>query len=654
MIFLEIIIAPTAGFCYGVKKAVDCVYNLKYNATIYTYGNLINNKIVIDQLDKIGIKSTYDLDEISKNKGMAVIRSHGVAPEIYQSLTERDIEFVDCSCPHVKKIHDIVEKEVACGREIIIIGDSKHPEVIGINGWANHLATVFETSEEAKNIHFQEDKKYSVVVQTTFRTEKFNEISNVLKQKNLDIKIYNTICNATKKRQDDAVELAKKVDKMIVLGDKGSSNTQKLFEICKLYCENTFYVETIQDLELNIFHSNDKIGITAGASTPSAIIKEAVKAMNELENQVEENNNQTFEEMLNQSFVTIHNGDIVKGTVIQVSNIEVSVNLGYKSDGIITRSEFSDDTSLDLTTAIKVGDEIETVVLRVNDGDGNVQLSKKRIDSLKGLDDIEEAFKNKTLIKGKIIDIVKGGLIAIVNGIRVFVPSSQISNRYVDDLNSFKGHEYSFAILEYDRTKRRIVAGRKEIAEKELNEKKDKLFATLEVGQKITAKVSRLADFGAFVDLEGVVDGLIHISEISWGRVKHPKDVLKVGQEVTVVVLDFSREKSKISLTLKDVNNDPWKAVNEKYAIGSVVEGRVVRITPFGVFVELETGVDGLVHISQISNKHVAKPEDVLKINDVIKVKVLDINNEQKRISLSKKEAEAPVAEEEVEETESK
>jgi len=356
--------------------------------------------------------------------------------------------------------------------------------------------------------------------------------------------------------------------------------------------------------------------------------------------------NQSFEEMLDEAIVTLHTGDILKGKVIQVLPNEVSVNLNYKYEGIIPRSEITDDPSADISALLKPGDEIDVFVVRVNDSDGNVSLSKKKLDSQKNFAEIEEAFENKTPLPGKIVEQVKGGLIAIIRGMRVFVPSSQVSNRYVEDLSVFKNKEFNFSILELDKTKRRIIAGRKELAAQEQNKRRDEFFAEAQIGQKLTGTVSRIAAFGAFVDLGGV-DGLIHISELSWGRVRKVSDVLKEGDKVTVTIIDLNKDKGKISLSLKDVETNPWNNVTEKYAVGSVVEGKVVRIVTFGAFVELEPGLDGLVHISQIANKHVAKAEDELAVGDVIKVKVTEIDEENKKISLSKKEAEGLLTAEE-------
>ncbi len=636
-------LAESAGFCFGVKRAIEMAYNEIEKSSgepLYSYGPLIHNKEVTKDLDAKGLHIIESLDGI--DNGTVVIRSHGVGKELYDQLDEKGMRIADGTCPFVKKIHNIVKDAWESGRSVIIAGDGEHPEVKGINGWCQNSAVIMESPEEAEAVLLDSGKKYAVVVQTTFRQSKFDDMIEILKGKGLDLEISQTICSATEKRQKEAMELSKAVDKMIVIGDKKSSNTQKLVEICKKNCEKTIHIETICDLVLKSFSNSDKIGITAGASTPPAIIKEVVVTMSEIENvNVEE---VSFEQMLEESLVTLHTGDVVKGTVIQVVGEEVSVNLGFKSDGVIPRGEFSRDTTVVPSKVVQPGDEIEVFVVRVNDGDGNVLLTRKRIEEQKGMEDIEAAFNDKTVVTGTVTDVVKGGLIAIVNGVRVFIPSSQVSNRFIEDLSVFKGQELEFNIIEMDRVKRRIIGGRKALVEQEIAAKRAALFEKIEAGAKINGTVSRLTDFGAFVDLGGV-DGLIHISEMSWGRISNPREVLKEGQAVEVFVLDVDKEKGKISLSLKDANMNPWKLAVDKYAVGSIVEGKVVRMVPFGAFVELEPGVDGLVHISQIANKHVVKPEDELKVGEMINVKVLEVNSEQKKISLSKRQADAPVEE---------
>jgi 4-hydroxy-3-methylbut-2-enyl diphosphate reductase len=630
----RVVLAKSAGFCFGVKRAVDCVYEKLNSGKIYTYGPIIHNKKVTDDLQAHGVEVIESLDDVDTD-GEVIIRSHGIPPQVYAALDSHGLKYTDCTCPFVKKIHKIVKKsyedEQRC---IIIVGNRVHPEVVGINGWCNNTAVIINSPEEAVELKTEIDKtkKWALVVQTTFQIDVFNSIMSVLGNGFNDLKLYNTICNATSDRQKEAVEIAKSVDYMVVLGDNKSSNTRKLFEISEKYCKNTFLCESIQDLQLNIFPKDVKIGITAGASTPSVIIKEAVKAMSETK--------QDFMEMVDSTFVSLRTGQVVKGKVINVSDTGVvNVDLGYKSDGTIARSEFSDDPNVNPAEVVNPGDEISVFVIRVNDGEGNVQLSKKKVDAFKGYEDIEKAYEEKKTITGKVVETVKGGLMILVNGIKVFVPSSQISNRYVEDLSSFIGNEYEFEILEYntEKARPRIVAGRKALAQKEIDEKKKQVFESIHEGDKINGTVSRIVEFGAFVDLGGV-DGLIHISELSWGRVRKVTDVLKEGQAVTVTVLGVDPVKGKISLSLKDADADPWKDAETKYAVGNVVTGKVVRMTGFGAFVELAEGVDGLVHISQIAYKHVEKPEDELTIGQEISAKVTELDLDNKKISLSIKE----------------
>lgn len=627
---MEIILAKSAGFCFGVKLAVDCVYEKSKEDKIYTYGPIIHNKNVVKDLEKQGVEIIENLER--DINGKVIIRSHGVPPSVYKLLEQKNIEYVDCTCPFVKKIHRIVDENYKQGKSVIIIGNKNHPEIIGINGFCDNTALIANSIEEFNSLDIEDNKEYILVSQTTFDITVFEKLLQGIKNNN--IKVFNTICSATNDRQKEALELSKQVDYMIVLGDTSSSNTQKLYEICKKNCENTYLCETIKDLQLNNFKKNVKIGITAGASTPPAIIKEALNKMNEMENM-------SFEEMLNESFKTLHNGSVVKGSVIRVTDNEVFVNLGYKADGVIEKSEFSNDANINLKNEVSVGDEIEVFVIKVNDGDGNVVLSKKRLEMNKGFDELEEAFNNKSILKGKIVDVIKGGLIANINNVRVFVPSSQISNKFVQDLNSFKGKEFDFNIIEFNKSKRRIIAGRRDLVQSMEDEAKAKVYENIKVGDKLEGTVSRIVDFGAFVDLGGV-DGLIHISELSWGRVKKVSDVLKEGDKVTVYVLEVDKDKNKISLSLKDSEKNPWFLAKDKYKISDVVEGKVVRLVDFGAFVELEEGVDGLVHISQICQKHIAKPEEALSIGQVVKAKVTEIDTDNKKISLSIKEVDSP------------
>ncbi len=643
---MEVIIGKYAGFCHGVSTALNTVYKEMGSKKLCTYGSIINNSIVTDKLDQNGVKIIDNLNCVLDET--VVIRSHGVAPSIYNELEKKNIPYIDCTCKDVKKIHKIVEESIRNNRKIIIIGDGEHPEVLGTKGYAGNDYILVNELKDLQQI--KEGEKYTLVVQTTFSEEKFNHIKEQLLSMNINLEINNTICHSMINRQREAENISKIVDIMLVIGDKKSSNTTKLYEICKKNCEKTYLISQISEffilnshLELNIFETSGKIGIVAGASTPPDIIKEAFLNMSEIDNNTK---NQSFQEMLDESLVTLRTGDIVNGTVIQVANGEVSVNLGYKSDGLIPRNEYSDNPDIDPADFVKPGDSIEVFVVRVNDGDGNVLLSKKKIDAKRSFDEVETAFNEKTPVTARVTEVVKGGLVASVNGVRVFIPSSQVSNRYVEDLEQFKGKELKLEILEFDKSKRRIVGGRKELAAKELEQSKEKVFASVTSGQDVEGVVSRITTFGAFVDLGGV-DGLIHISELSWGRVKKVSDVLNAGDKVVARVLSVDKEKGRISLSLKDVKEDPWSSVANRYEIGQIIDGKVVRMAAFGAFVEIEEGVDGLIHVSQIAHKHVAKPEDELSIGQIITVKVMDIDPENNRISLSKKETEPVSANEE-------
>lgn len=637
---MEIIIAEHAGFCFGVEMAIKKTLEQVDGNSLSTLGPLIHNRFVTKDLEEKGVDILEDIDDFKKDK--LVIRSHGVGEEIYKTANDRNIELIDATCVYVKKIHKMVSNAYKTGKKIIIIGDKKHPEVVGINGWANNSCIIIKSIEEALGYTF-EDKSYFLVAQTTFNLKLFEEIIQIFKDRNIDVEIKNTICSATSNRQNAAIILSKKVDVMIVIGDKNSSNTNKLYELCSENCKNTYLIESIHDLELKTFETNAIIGITAGASTPLHIIKEAKSTMSD----------KSFEELLNESYVPpLHNGDVVTGKVLGVSNGEVSVSLQYnKADGIIPRNEFSDNPNEDPEEILNEGDDIEVYVIKSNDGEGNVLLSKKRLDNQKSILVIEEYYNNGTVVKGKVIDLVKGGAIALIDNTRVFVPASQISNRFVRDLTEFKDKEFDFKIIEFDKSKRRIIASRKELAEQEEAAIKEEVFSKLVVGEKTTGVVSRISDFGAFIDLGGV-DGLIHISELSWGRVNKVGDILKVGDEVNPIVLALDTEKGKISLSLKTPETNPWVIAADKYAIGNVVTGKVVRMVAFGAFIELEPGIDGLVHISQISERHIAKAEDELTTGEIITAKVTDFDGESKKISLSIRALDAPTEEASEEATE--
>lgn len=625
---MNIIIAKNAGFCFGVKRAVNMAYAQSEisSGKVFSYGPIVHNPQVVSELESKGVYSVDNID-LSKDSNI-IIRSHGVPKDIINKIIDNKLNLVDCTCPYVSKIHKKVEEYYNKGYDIIIIGDKNHPEVIGINGWCDNKAYIVNSEEEANKLPNFDN--VCVVSQTTNTLEKFDIISEIIKERSNNIHIHNTICNATKVRQESAAEVAKVVDAMIVIGGKNSSNTRKLVEISKKYCKNVYHIETIEDLSLQDIQRFNTIGITAGASTPDWIIKEAVEAMDNL-------NKEEMMEAIESSFKKIHRGEVLKGTVLYVTDNEVMVNINYRADGIIPRDELSRDPDVKPKDLFNVGDEINVYVLKLDDGEGNVVLSTKRVEDVKNWEVLEEAFKNKTSLDCKVINAIKGGLSVLVSGINAFMPASHVSVNYVTDLNQFKGQVFKVRIIDFDKDKRRVVVSRKEVEKEEIEKKITQLWESIEVGSTVQGKVQRLTDFGAFVDLGGV-DGLIHISDLSWNRVKHPSEVLKPGQIVEVKVLSLDKDKNRISLGLKQTVEEPWEVFMRNVKVGDIVEGEVVNLLDFGAFVRLKEGVDGLLHVSQISKEHVNKPSDVLKIGQVIKVRVIEINEDERRISLSSKE----------------
>ena len=622
---MEVNLAKTAGFCFGVRRAVDKVYEEAGKEQVYTYGPIIHNSEVVSDLEQRGIKVLHSREELEKiSEGTVIIRSHGVAKDIYELIRQKGLHLVDATCPFVLKIHRIVEKASAEGKQILIIGSAEHPEVEGIRGWCSKDVHVISDAEGLSEIDLG-CKPTCVVSQTTFNYNKFQDIVEIIKEKSYHIEVCNTICNATEERQLEAKSIAHDVDAMIVIGDRQSSNSQKLYEISKKECGNTFFVQTLKDLDLKLFESTGKVGITAGASTPEKIIKEVHASMTE----------KSFEQLLEESLVTIRNGEVVEGTVIDVKPDEIILNIGYKADGILTRSEYSNDAAnLDLTTIAKVGDTMETKVLKVNDGEGQVLLTYKRLAAEKGNKRLEEAYENKEVLKAPVAQVLDGGLSVIIDEARVFIPASLVSDSYERDLKKYDGQEIEFVISEFNPRKRRVIGDRKQLLVAAKKEKQKELFEKIEPGMKIDGVVKNVTDFGAFIDLGGA-DGLLHISEMSWGRVENPKKVFSIGDKVTVLIKDIQGE--KIALSLKFPEENPWLKAEEKYKVGNVVDGKVARMTDFGAFVELESGIDALLNVSQIAKEHIDKPSDVLSVGQEITAKVVDFKKDEKKISLSMK-----------------
>lgn len=640
MKFLKLIIADHAGFCFGVNQAIKTIESLiEKKQKAFTLGPIIHNPQEVERLKHLGITAA-DLCDI-KN-GSVIIRTHGVGQKVIKQLESRGLNIIDCTCPFVKRVHKLVADISNKGYLTIIIGDHNHPEVEGIKGWCNGEVKVIENVEEAKN--FYTNKKVGVVVQTTQTEENVKKIMDILTSK-LDIAVFhNTRCEATLNRQNAAAQVAANVDIMLVIGGKNSSNTKKLVKVCQNVGAKVYHIETAAELKKDWFKPTDKVGITAGASTPDWIIKEVISKMNELNKDYKETamNEEEGEIIYEDTFADLKEDTIVEGTVVKVDDSEVLVNIGYKSDGIIPINELSNVAFESPKDVVKVGDKIQVYIVRLEDKDGNVILSKKRADAINAWNFIEEAYNNQNEIEAVVTEVVKGGVLANINGVKGFIPASHLDIKYVPDLNVFVGQNLKLQVIEFDRKKNRIVLSRKTVLEKEKEKLREKTWASIEEGQIIKGVVKRLTDFGAFVDIGGV-DGLIHISDLAWHKINHPSEVVTEEQEVKVQVLKVDKERGRISLGLKQALPNPWDEVEKKYKVGSVIDGKIVKLVSFGAFVEVEPGVEGLVHISQISKDHVANPEDVLEVGQMVKVKIMDINAKEKRISLSIKEAEAEV-----------
>ncbi|MDF2890814.1 MAG: 4-hydroxy-3-methylbut-2-enyl diphosphate reductase [Clostridia bacterium] len=636
---MKILLDKNAGFCFGVKNAVDKVFSLAQNnkdKNLYTYGPLIHNNQVIEKLNQSKVQALNDIDEGIDKNSLIAIRSHGIAEDKYNKLRAMGLDYVDCTCPYVLKIHKIVNEHYKDGYQIFIVGDRKHPEVEGINGWCENTAVVLEDDSIVANLPNYD--KICIVAQTTITQELWSTVLKEVQKRYNDVKVFETICSATENRQKSAAELARSVDCMIIIGSKESSNTQKLFQICKGINTNTIHIETVEELSLEYINKFKSVGITAGASTPEWIIKEVVTKMDEMNRDDQAMMMEEYEK----SFRSLYSGDTVTGKVIFVTDDEVMVDIGYKSDGIIKKEDFTWEMDLSLKDLIKPGDEVESKIVTMNDGEGNVVLSKKLVDADKNWYKIEYAYNEKAPVDAVIKSVVKGGVVAETFGIRAFIPASLIDIRYAEDLSQYVNTKVKAFVAEYDKDKRKVVLSRKEYLKLEREKSEKEIFSTIQEGQQVKGEVKRLTDFGAFVDIGGV-DGLIHVSELSWNRIKHPSEVVKPGQTVEAIVLKVDAEKKKISLGLKQTTAEPWTLVPSKYAIGDIVNVKVARFADFGAFVELEPGIDGLVHISQISDKRIAKPADVLKIGETVKAKIVDIKLEEKKISLSIKEAAEPV-----------
>ena len=652
----EIRLAGSAGFCFGVSRSVDMAEKLiGEKGACASYGQLIHNEDVVARLAARGLRVVNQPMELRPGETV-LIRAHGVAKEVYAQLEGAGGEVVDATCPKVKAIHTIVSRAADEGRFVIIIGMPRHPEVEGICGWCG-AHKVFENSQELalwldNNSDYWE-KPITVVVQTTQTRSNFTECCNVIKKRCTNAKISDTICLATFTRQEEAAKLASECDAMVVIGGRHSANSVHLAQICREHCANVQFIEGASELDADRLKAADIVGLTAGASTPAWIIKEVRNKMSD-EIKIEETaveKEMSFDEMLEETLKTIYNGDKVTGTVVAITGTEISVDLGAKYSGFIPTSEFTDD-GVKVEDAVKVGDEIEAVVVRVNDIEGTAMLSKKRLDAAKMWTEIEEAVDNGAVLEGVVTEENKGGVVVNVKGVRVFVPASQTDLPREAEMSQLLKKTVRLKITEVNKARKRVVGSIRRVAQAERRERTEAIWNEIEIGKKYHGVVKSLTSYGAFVDIGGI-DGMVHVSELSWGRIHQPSEVLSVGDEVDVYVINFDKEKRKISLGYKDPNANPWTVFTNKYQVGSVASVTIVKLMPFGAFAEVLPGVDGLIHISQIANRRIGKPEDVLTVGDVVDAKITAIDEEKHKISLSIRALSEPapaVVEEPVEE----
>lgn len=618
---MKIIVAKNSGFCNGVRRSVDLANKAsEKNIKTYTLGPLVHNPTQVKMLEEKGV-SVVDENEVLKIKNsQIVIRSHGVSENLKENLKKNSNEVVDATCPVLLNIYKkIIEKEHE-GYTIVIIGDKEHPEIKAMASYVNN-GIIIKDETEAKNITNM--SKLYVVSQTTNRIDFFENIAHELEKTNDDVVIENTICNATRLRQEACKSLSKEVDCMIVVGGFNSSNTNKLYQIAQKYCENVQRIETVKDLPLQKLSNFNIIGVIAGASTPDQVIEEVVNRMDDLTN----------EELMNSiedSMKKIYPRDVVNGTIIDVKDDEVFVDIQYRADGIVKLDEMTEEQRENPKDNFEIGQEVEVYVIKLDDGEGNVSLSTRRVEGMKNWKNLREAYENDQTVEGDVTGANKGGLTAKVMGINGFVPASQIAPYFVKNFKKFVGEHWDLKIISIDERKNRLVLSRKDIVEEKLDEQWDEL----EEGQVITGKVARLTDFGAFIEI-GSLDGLLHVSDIAWTRVEHPKDVLNIGDDIEVKILKLNKEKNRISLGRKQLLEKPFAEFTNEHEVGDVITGKVVNLLDFGAFVEVSEGVEGLIHVSEISWDHVEKPSDELNVGDEVEVKILSIDPEEEKIGLS-------------------
>ncbi len=650
---MKIEVASHAGFCFGVDRAVRQVYELlEKGEKAATFGPIIHNPRLVRELEEKGVK-VVDRPEDTPEGVVLVIRSHGVPRQVMEKIESLKIPFCDATCPFVKKIHGIAQRAGEEGRVFLLAGDRDHPEVQGIIGHCIGEHYVVGCARELEELFSRQpslgEKPVTIAAQTTFHKKEWENTLKTLKKLCTNAAVFDTICNATALRQTEAASLAQRCDAMLVLGGRNSSNTDKLLKICAQYCP-AFLIEGAHELPdflqkgpageqglsseqgkapFQPLGPRGKIGITAGASTPASIIKEVLAAMSEINN-----TEQNFEEMLEESLKSLNTDEKVHGVVVGISPTEVYVDVGRKQAGFIPANELSNDPAVKPEDVVKLGDEMELLIMKTNDQEGTIMLSKRRVDAMKGWDEIAQAQESGEILSGKVIEVVKGGVIVLKDAMRIFVPASQATASRGEDLNELMGQEVKFRIIEVNRQRRRAVGSIRSVLREERRAAQEKFWSEIEEGQRFTGKVKSLTNFGAFVDLGGV-DGMVHISELSWNRIKHPSEVLNVGDTAEVYIKSLDRENNKISLGYKRPEDNPWEKMKNEYPAGTVCNVKIVGLTQFGAFATVIPGIDGLIHISQIADHRIEKPQDVLKVGDEVTVKITEVDFEKHRVSLS-------------------
>ncbi len=645
----EIVLAKSAGFCYGVRRAVELAEEkAAQGIPCVMLGSIIHNRDVTGRLAGQGLREVERPGDVPEGAAV-IIRSHGESRAVHEAFARRGVEVFDATCPNVTHIHNIVEEAERRGRQPVIVGTPDHPEVLAIAGWCKAPVVVSGEKDLEKWLKKGENRNdlpLTFVSQTTSTKKIWDNCVKKAKKLCTNAEFFDTICGATSKRQEEARQLAARCGLMVVVGDRQSSNTKRLAEICRESCPEVLLIERAGDLDLNRLPQADMVGITAGASTPAWIIKEVIDKMSEEILEMDK----SFQEMLEESFKILNNGDKVTGTVVAITPTEVQVELGVKYPGYIALTELSDDPTVKVEDIVKVGDKIESIVMQVSDRDCLVKLSKRRLDINKGWEEVEEARENETVVEGFVTEDNKGGVVVSVKGVRVFVPASQTGLPRETPMSELLKQKVRLVITEVNRARRRVVGSISRVTRAERAAAAEKVWAEIEDGKRYTGTVKSLTSYGAFVDIGGV-DGMVHISELSWSRIKHPSEVVKVGDTVDVYVISADKEKKKISLGMKDHSQDPWTVFTSTYQVGDTANVRIVKLMTFGAFAEVVPGVDGLIHISQLADHRVEKPGDVVAEGDKVDVKITDVDMENKKISLSIRALlEAPAYEEEAEE----